>query len=139
MNRVIILFLISVLFLALAPGYFISAQIEVPQDINEIKQKGITAGGEILKDLPQKIESLWKTEVLPIWKNLWEKGKYLYYQYMEPTVNNIFQRIKLFFGQEIMNRKLIIKEEFNKETQEIKEDIPGVSKSIWEKLLELIK
>jgi len=39
----------------------------------------------------------------------------------------------------VEKRKPIIEEEFKKEKEELKEEVPEVTKSLWEKFKELIK
>ena len=66
-------------------------------------------------------------EVISWLKNIWNS-------YIYPFLHKIWQKIDSLFGKEIEERKPIIKEEFKKETQEMKQEVPLVTKSLWEKL-----
>jgi len=65
--------------------------------------------------------------------------KKIWQSYIYPFLHKIWQKIDSLFGKEIEQRKPIIKEEFKKETEEMKEELPLVTKSLWEKLKELLK
>jgi len=71
-------------------------------------------------------------EVLSWLKNIWKS-------YFYPFLHKIWQKIDSLFGKEIEQRKPIIKEEFKKETEEMKKEVPLVTKSLWEKLKEFFK
>ena len=54
-------------------------------------------------------------------------------------IQNIWQKIESLFKREIKGKQPEIKEEFKKETWEIKEEIPKAGKSLWQKLKDLIR
>ena len=66
-------------------------------------------------------------EVISWLKNIWNS-------YIYPFLHKIWQKIDSLFGKEIEQRKPIIKEEFKKEAEEMKQEVPLVTKSLWEKL-----
>ncbi|PIV44873.1 MAG: hypothetical protein COS25_02895 [Candidatus Nealsonbacteria bacterium CG02_land_8_20_14_3_00_37_10] len=107
-------------------------QINPPENIEEVKAVGEKALGVGEKELPGIIEKIWKEEVLPIWQKMWDWVK-----------ANIWSRIESWIKPEIEKRKQFFEEGFGREKEEMKEElkteVPKVSKSLWEKFRELIK
>ena len=107
-------------------------QINPPENIEEVKAVGEKALGVGEKELPRIIEKIWKEEVLPIWQKMWDWLK-----------ANIWSRIESLIRPEIEKRKQLFEEGFGREKEEMKEElkteVPKVSKSLWEKFRELIK
>ena len=119
----LILFLILIGFLLPSFGLTqVSETAGPPQSFSDIKNMGFKA----LKFIPQTLEKIWQGGTAWL-KNIW--NNYLY-----PFLHKIWQKIDALFGNQIEQRKPVIKEEFKKETQEMKQDIPQVVKSIWEKV-----
>ncbi|MCX6759267.1 MAG: hypothetical protein NT012_01765 [Candidatus Nealsonbacteria bacterium] len=73
-----------------------------------------------------------KEEILPIWQKMWDWFKV-----------NIWSRVENWIRPEIEKRKDILKEGFEGEKEEMKEElkteVPKTGKSLWEKFKELIK
>lgn len=65
--------------------------------------------------------------------------KELWYKYLYPWLQNIWQKIYSFLSREVEQRKPEVEQEFKKETQEMKEEIPKTGKSLWQRFKELIK
>lgn len=115
---------------------FSFAEISSPETAGEIKQIGEKALEVGEKEMPGIIKRIWQEEVLPIWRkmynwfmaNIWPKLVGFFNKYLKP---------------EIEKRKPIINEEFQKEKEEMKksakEEVPAATKSLWERLKELIK
>ena len=102
--------------------------IKVPETLEGAKEMGERALKEARKQLPGIIEKIWKEQVLPVWQKMWK-----WFQ------ENIWQKIASLFQKEAEKRKPIIEEEFQKEKEELKEELPGTTKSLWEKLKEFLK
>ena len=66
-----------------------------------------------------------KEDVLPVWKDM--------YDWFDI---NIWSQIKPLLWEEAERRREVVKEEFEEEKQEMKEDIPRVGKSLWERFKE---
>ncbi len=89
-----------------------------------------------LPKVPGTIGDVWTNEVLPILKNMWDK----FYSLAGAKIVNWFKTsIQPRIKQEIDIRKPIIKEEFQKEKDEVKQEAPGLLQSLWEKLKALVK
>ena len=67
----------------------------------------------------------------------WLKG--IWNSYIYPFLHKIWLKIEAIFGKEIEDRTPVVKEEFKKETQEMKQDLPQLIKSAWEKVKDFFK
>ncbi|MDP2864087.1 MAG: hypothetical protein Q8N73_00265 [bacterium] len=131
---------ILILFELLLPSfYFVQAanQSSLSQPPETLKEAEIV-GGKILKLLPETLKGIWQ-EALGIWQTMGKRAKNFSDSYIRPWFQNIWQKIQSSFGKEIEQRKPIIEEEFKKEKEEMKTDLPKVGKPLWERFKELIK
>ena len=120
------------------PGFSLAQTqpLQPPETLEEAKEMGKKALEVSQKELPGILEKVWKEEVLPIWQkmydwfkaNIWPKIESWFKKEVEPRVK-----------EEVEKRKPIIGEEFKKEKEELKGEVPEVTKSLWEKFKELIK
>ena len=108
---------------------FAQAQAEIPETMEEAQEMGEKALETTKEELPGIIEKIWKEEVLPFWQRLWDWFKRTFW---EPC-------IKPFLKEEVEKREPVIGEEFEKEKEEMKKEVPKVTKSLWERFKELIK
>jgi hypothetical protein len=76
---------------------------------------------------------------LIIWNKIFRWFKDIWNSYVAPWTQKAWNKIKGFLGMEIEKKKPEIKKEFQKEKQEMKEDIPRVGKSFWQRFKELIQ
>ena len=132
--KIIINFLV---ILGLILPCFSFAQKEVtspPETLEEVK----TIGMKALKLLPETLRGIWQ-EALDIWQIMGKKAKNFSDSYIWPWFQNILHKIQSSFGKEIKQRKPVIEEEFKKEKEEMKTEIPKVGKSLWERFKEIIK
>jgi len=132
------LIVISVICGVLLPS-FSFAQVEQPETLEEAKEMGEKAGKEIKEKLPGILEKMWKEEVLPRWQEMYEKWSEWWDSSIQPWFQNIWEKIATLFGKEIEKRKPIIEEEFEKEKEEAKKELPKVTKSLWKRFKELLK
>ena len=131
---------ILILFELLLPSfYFVQAanQSSLPQSPETLKEAEIV-GGKILKLLPETLKGIWQ-EALGIWQTMGKRAKNFSDSYIWPWFQNIWQKIQSSFGKEIEERKPVIEEEFKKEKEEMKTELPKVGKPLWERFKELIK
>ena len=143
--KIIINFLV---ILGLILPCFSFAQKEVtspPETLEEVK----TIGMKALKLLPETLKGIWQ-EALGIWQTMGKRAKNFSDSYIWPWFQNILHKIQSSFGKEIKQRKPMfnelkihftsdIEEEFKKEKEEMKTEIPKVGKSLWERFKEIIK
>jgi len=125
----IIIFLINLIIVSLVLSGLALAQydtIETPQNIEEATQLGENIVRTGIRDLPQITVRLFKERVLPVWQKM--------YDWLD---RNILVRAKILLGQEVEKRKEIIGKEWEEEKQEMKEDIPKVGQSLWERFKKL--
>ena len=129
---------ILILFGLLLPSfYFVQAANQSPKPPQTLKEAEIV-GGKILKLLPETLKEIWQ-EALEIWQAIKKRVKNFCDSYIWPWFQNIWQKIQFSFGKEIKEKKPIIEEEFKKEKEEMKTEIPKVGKTLWERFKEIIK
>lgn len=115
-------FLIIIITLGLVLPSFSFAQ-QAPGTMDEAK----TMGGNIISQLPGTIKKVWQEEAWPFFKNFFQK----LWEWIWPKIEPWWQR-----------KKPVLEQELQKETQEMKEDLPNlqkVGKPLWERFKELIK
>jgi len=117
-----------------------TAPIKPPENLDEVKQMGEKTLKVARRDLPGIIENIWKNEVLPVWKKMfnWTKSN-IWDDWLSLWFKKIWSSTISIFKGEVEERKPAIKEEFKKEKQEVKEEAPKIGKSIWKKFLEIIR
>jgi len=130
---------ILILFELLLPSFYFvqAANQSLPQPPETLKEAEIV-GGKILKLLPETLKGIWQ-EALGIWQTMGKRAKNFSDSYIWPWFQNIWQKIQSSFGKEIEQRKPVIEEEFKKEKEEMKTELPKVGKPLWERFKELIK
>lgn len=128
-----IILIISISLVVFGFGTYSQAQEEtsIPQ-APETLEEAKSMGEKILIGIPKALKGPWQGAV-QVWKKMWQGVKNFWNSYIQPPISSFWQKIKYFF------RKEKIKKEFEKEKQEMKEEIPKVSKSLWERFKELIK
>jgi len=108
--------------------------IILPEDIEGAKKMGEKAW----KAIPESLEEAWNDAVI-IWQKMAEHIKNFWDLKIKPILESFWKKIE----KEILIRKPIIEEEFEKEKKEMKEDIesgaPKAGKNLWERFRELIK
>jgi len=115
--------------------------VSPPKTLEEAKELGEEAVEVGQKELPGTLEKIWQEEVLPVWHRMYDWFK----ENIWPKILSWFrQKVEPKAKEEIEKRTPIIEEEFQKEKEEIKKEIqeeviPKATKSLWEKLKELIK
>jgi len=67
----------------------------------------------------------------------WLKG--IWNTYIYPFLHGIWTKIGPIFGQEVQRRKPIIKQEMKQQTQEMKNEVPLISQSLWQKIKDFFK
>ena len=100
--------------------------IEAPETMEEGTQLGENIVKTGIRDLPQIMIRLFKEKVLPVWQKMYDWAD-----------RNFLVKIKVLLGQEVEKRKEVIGEEWEEEKQEMKEDIPRVGQSLWERFKKL--
>ena len=104
---------------------------EVPATLDEAKSVGL----QILGELPDSTRQVWREQALPILRSMWDWAQGPWENYIKPKVQELFNWLLGFLGKEIEERAPLIEEEFQKEKDEMRGDIPGVwerFKNLWE-------
>ncbi len=97
---------------------------ETPNTIDEAKQ----IGEQLIDDSPGIFSSAWR-EITKVFVKIWG--------YLERIFGGIFRAVWNLLDNEVEKRKPEAQEEFQKEIQEMKEDIPKTTQTLWERLKDL--
>lgn len=124
---VILLIMFSLLLSSFSFG-----QVDPPETLEEVKKAGEKALETGRKELPGIVKRIWREEVLPVWLNIWNWFK-----------ARIWPKIENWTKPEYEKRKRYFEENFGVEKKEMEEElkteVPKVTKPLWEKFKELIK
>ena len=101
------------------------APIRAPENLEEAEQMG----KNILWGFPEAIKKPWQ-EALSFWKRA---GNWFL-----KWLRIIWQKICLFFGKEVEIKKTDVQKKLEREKQELKEEVSGGTKSLWQRFKELI-
>ncbi len=85
---------------------------------------------KIVRGIPGGLKSAWG-EAVNIFYKLWN--------WIKSKFGFIGEGAWEILGREVEKKKPVIKEEFQKELDEMKEDVPKTTKSLWERLKDLIR
>lgn len=125
-KKVVLSSLITAFLLSFAmPNVLAQEVVEAPESLEEAK----SLGQRVLTGFPEVFKKTWQ-ESLAFWKKMLD--------YVSPWFKSIWNSILSLLGKEVEQRKPEVEEEFKKETQEMKEEIPKAGKSLWQRLKELI-
>lgn len=107
------------------------APIQAPETIEEAQE----FGSQMLKGIPGAMQEVWRTQVVPLWTNMWNIAKNIWNTTVFPWVKGLWDQVLSFFGQEIEKRKPFIEEAFEREKEELKQEleqkIPESGKTLW--------
>ena len=126
--------ILSLLIIGLILPSFCFAQEgtpQMPQDIEEAKSFGF----DILKRLPEAIKDVWQNQALPLWQNMWDWVKNFWETYVGDKVGDLWQKFLNLLGKETPD----LGEEFQKEKEEMRKDVPEVGRSLWQRFQDLLK
>jgi len=108
--------------------------IQAPETIEDAQE----FGQKILQGIPEAVQEVWKTQVMPLWTNMWSTAKNIWDTTMSSFVKGLRDQVLSFFGQEIEKRKPFIEEEFQREKEELKQEleqkIPEPGKTLWNRI-----
>jgi hypothetical protein len=107
---------------------------EPPQDMQGVG----TAIGKILSGFPAVLRIVWQ-EALGVWGRMLSWVKDFWNSYIASWFNGIFNKVKNFIFGEVEKRKPEAQQEFEKDKQEMKKEVPQVTQSLWERFKDLIK
>ncbi len=128
------------IFCLLLPGLvFSQTPVEPPKTLEQAEEITKEALGVVEKELPGILEQMWREEVMPIWKSMWQRFKNVWEAHIWQRIETLWQKVQTLLGKEIEKRKPLIEEEFEKEKEELKKELPEVGQSLWERFKELIR
>ncbi len=107
---------------------------KAPENIEEAK----TLGKKFLSGVPDVFKKSLE-ELLFVWKKVFKWLKTFWDSHINPWFQKLWDKILCSFRKEVNTREPKVKKEFQKEKNEMKEDIPRVGKSIWQRFVELVQ
>ena len=125
---------------------FVSAQtdpkLQVPDTLDEAKQGVLNVGDKIIAAIPKAIGNIWESEVVPVWKSMWNwVQEEVWQKRVKPALETLVDKVMEFLGKEVEKRKPLIEQEFEQEKQELKQDIKtygkDAGKGLWARFLGL--
>jgi len=123
-------FTILITLLGISLGNFVLAQKNVPQ-APESFEEAKSLGRKFIESLPQIAKEGFR-DLIGWIKKIWTS-------YVLPGLKWVWRKLVSFLDINVEERKPAIKEEFKKEKEEIKQEIPRVGKSLWKRFKELVK
>lgn len=113
-------------------------KLQVPGTIEEVKEDILHVGDKIIGAIPEAAAALWKNEVAPVWKAMWNWTKAQIWQSrVKPAIETLEDKIKELLGKKVEKQKPLIEQELKKEKQELEQDIKTYSrnagKGLWER------
>lgn len=117
----------------LAPLYAFSEGdgMSIPNNFEEIK----ALGKSMLRSFPNAFKKAGQ-EGWGIIKWIWSHIEAFLIKHVEPVVSKAINWLKGLVGKEVEQRKPEVKEEFKRETEQIKEKVP-TGKGLWERFKSL--
>ena len=120
-----------------------SAPLELPENFSQSKNFIVP----LLKKLPSISIGIFKQRVEPVWrkmayraKNSWSR---FWYSYLKPKIQVLIDKIVQDLNLKFKEKEPQIKENFQKQKkiigQDIQKQIPGIKKTIWQRIKELLK
>lgn len=106
---------------------------KAPENLKDVK----VMGEEALNKSPGVFNNIWQG-AFGVWKTFYEKSKSFWFIYIQPPINNIWNKTKIFLNGEVEKRKPGVEAEFEKEKKEVKQEAPGLIRSLWQKLKNLL-
>ena len=104
----------------------------------ESKPIGETIWQTVKTEFPKIIKRPWQ-DALTAWKIIFNWVKSFWNSYLSNWFKIIWENLVYFLGKEVEQRRPEIEQEFIKETEEMKQDIPETTKSLWERFKGLIQ
>ena len=86
----------------------------------------------------RKIDTFNLAARLIAWKMIFSWAKGFWNSYLSNWLKFIWEKIVSILGKEVEQRRPGIEQEFKKETEEMKQDIPKTTKSLWQRLKDLL-
>ncbi len=97
------------------PGISLAQGVEQPKTVAEAESLGM----KILTALPDAIKKVWQEEALPLILKMWHWAKNVWDGYLAAPVNSLWNKFLHLLGKESPD----IKQEFQKEKQEMQQDL----------------
>ena len=119
-----------------------SAPLELPENFTQSKNFIMP----ILRKLPSISWRIFQEQVKPIWRRIASRGKsmwsHFWYSYLKPKVQVLLDKIIADLNLQIKKKEPQVEKNFQKQRrilgQEIQKQLPGVKKTIWQHIKNLL-
>ena len=119
-----------------------SVPLEIPENFAQSKNFIIP----LLKKVPGVSWNIFREQVLPRWKQLFSKWSdlwsHFWYSYLKPKIQILINKIARDLNLKIKEKEPQIRENFQKQKEilgkDIEKQLPGVKKTIWQRIKELL-
>jgi hypothetical protein len=140
MKCLLLISIMSSLFLPVL-GFAQEEPLEPPATLEEAKQLGEESLEVTKEEMPGILERIWKEEVLPFWKKIWDWLKDFWKDTLWPWIRGLWERrVKPPVEEEVEKRKEIVEENIEKEKEELQKTlVPEGFRSIWKELKGLVQ
>ena len=127
MKYLIYFLIIGFLLVTVRPVIFAQKMPEAPKTLEEAR----TIGEQLLFGFPEVLKKIWQ-EALGIFRQIFNWFKNIWDSYIYPWLRGLLIK-------EVEKRKPEVQKKFEEEKKEMKQEIPVVAKSLWQRFIELIK
>jgi len=127
MKYLIYFLIIGFLLVTVRPVIFAQKMPEAPKTLEEAR----TIGEQLLFGFPEVLKKIWQ-EALGIFRQIFNWFKNIWDSYIYPWLRGLLIK-------EVEKRKPEVQKKFEEEKKEMKQEIPVVTKSLWQRFMELIK
>jgi len=127
MKYLIYFLIIGFLLVTLYPVAIAQKIPEAPKTLEEAR----TIGEQLLFGFPEVLKKIWQ-EALGIFRQIFNWFKNIWDSYIYPWLRGLLIK-------EVEKRKPEVQKKFEEEKKEMKQEIPVVTKSLWQRFMELIK
>lgn len=120
-----------------------SSPLELPENFGQAKNFIIP----ILKNVPRISLGIFRNQVEPYWKRLAIKGEALWshfwYSFLKPKIQVLIDKIIKALNLKWKEKEPQVKKNFQKQKnilgQEIQNQLPGIKKTLWERIKDLLR
>jgi|WetSurMetagenome_2_1015567.scaffolds.fasta_scaffold437376_1 hypothetical protein len=139
MKKIILIF--SIILASFSPLLIVGqTQVRIPENFEDAKNLGEKTIQVVENQGWGIIKNIWNNDALPIWKNMYNWTKeHVWNNFLGPKIKNIWSGAINIIKDEAKQRTPAAQEKLKEEKQQIKEEIPVVGKTLWEKIRDFIK
>jgi hypothetical protein len=135
-----IFFIFSMILISFSPLAIIAqSKVQIPENFEDAKNLGNKAAQVVENQGWGIMKNIWNNQAVPIWKNMyyWTRG-HIWDNFLGPKIKTVWSEAVKIIKKEAEQRGPAAQEKFKEEKQQIKQEAPGVGKTLWEKIKNFI-